>query len=291
MTKPPPVRGQLSIGVTVALLIAAALTMVGALFAGAALRMATQSIGMDEAMRRVQSEPLGPALAQLVALGAVLLIGVRLAYGRDAGLREALRVRPIAPSVALLAFVAGVGMQFPLVEITSLASDMVPGLGFDERDRLHMEDMMRMDTPLRAIAVPLAIVVIAPLSEELVFRGLVLHGLIPRLGTLGALLMSSLLFALFHLHPAVIVYGTIAGLVLGAIALRTGSVVTSVALHAGVNAVPLLLPESVLSIRGFNVAQEEHLPLPIVLATTLVSVIALGLVWRAADEDPGPPEP
>lgn len=283
-------KGQLSIGVTVGLLVAAALAMVGAMFAGAALRMATRSImgeaiGMDEAMRRVQSEPLGPSLAQLVALGGVLLIGVRLAYGPDAGLREALRVRPIAPSVALLAFVAGVAMQFPLVEITSLVSDMVPAFGFDERDRLHMEDMMRMDTPLRAISVPLAIVVIAPLSEELVFRGLVLHGLVPRLGTLGALLMSSLLFALFHLHPAVVVYGTIAGLVLGAITLRTGSVITSVALHAGVNAVPLLLPESILSIRGFNVAQDEHLPLPIVLATTAVSAIALALVWRAADPD------
>lgn len=289
MTTPP--RGQLSIGVAFALLIGAAIAMLGTLFLGAALRMVTQGIGLDEAMRRVQSEPLGPALAQLLALGAMLLVGVRIAYGPDVGLREALRVRPIAPSVALLCFVAGLGMQFSLVEITSVVSDMVPALGFDEEDRRHMAEMVRIDTPLRAIAVPLAIVVIAPLSEELVFRGLLLHALRPRLGTLVSLVTSSLLFALFHLHPAVLVYATVAGLVLGVVTLRTGSVAASIALHAGVNVVPLLLPESVVPIRGFNVAEEQHLPLPILIGTTLVAALALALVWRTTEPEPGPGPP
>jgi hypothetical protein len=56
------------------------------------------------------------------------------------------------------------------------------------------------------------------------------------------------------------------------------------ALHAGVNAVPLLLPATLVPIRGFNVAQQSHLPLPVLLGTSLMSAVALALLWRLTDE-------
>ena len=96
--------------------------------------------------------------------------------------------------------------------------------------------------------------------------------------------MTALLFGVFHLHPLVAAYASVAGLVLGGIALRTRSVVPAIAFHAAFNAVPILLPATVLPIRGFNEGQGEHLPVPILLGTGAAGVIALALLWRTTEE-------
>ena len=49
---------------------------------------------------------------------------------------------------------------------------------------------------------PVLAVVIAPLTEEIVFRGLILRGLLGRWRPLAAILTSAALFALTHLNPA-----------------------------------------------------------------------------------------
>ena len=79
----------------------------------------------------------------------------------------------------------------------------------------------------------------------------------------------------------------------GAVALRTGSTVATIALHAGVNAVPVLLPARLLPIRGFNVpaapdAGPAHIAPSLVIASALVAALALGLLARttpAADDE------
>lgn len=282
----PRARGQLTAGQSVALLVIGLGVMFGGFALGALLRMASQGVAFDEGWRQVTAEPLGLGLAQLVALGVVILLGVRIAHG-DAGLREALTIRPIAPQAAILAMIAGLSFQFPLVELTTLVSDMVPSIAFREDDLRAMEQLTRIDGPLRALAVPLTFVLIAPVTEELVFRGLMLPSMSPRLGSAGALVMTSVLFGVFHMHPMSVIFASIAGMLLGAIALRTGSVLAPIAFHAAFNAVPLLVPAQVLPIQGFNVGHGDHLPMPIVLGTSLASVIALYLLWRiTSDEEP-----
>lgn len=271
----------------IGMMFAALVMMQGALLLGALLRMAAQGISEEEAIRRVGSDPLGLGLAQLIAFGLVILVGVRVAHGPSAGLRESLRIRPISPAVVVLALIAGLALQFPLVELTRTIGDLVPAIALDEDERAQLTELTRMDSPLRAIAVPIAIVLIAPLSEELLFRGLFLPATRARLGTIGALLFSSVLFGALHLQPAAAIVAAIAGLVLGAIAIRTRSVLAAIALHAGVNAAPLLLPASIVPVRGFNVAESEHLPLPVLLATSLLAAVALALAYRVSDDAPG----
>ena len=73
---------------------------------------------------------------------------------------------------------------------------------------------------------------------------------------------------------------------LGAVALRTGSTLASIAMHAGVNAVPLLLPARLVRIDGFNTLTErvEHISPVLLLASLAGLAIALRLIWRATDD-------
>lgn len=86
----------------------------------------------------------------------------------------------------------------------------------------------------------LAIVIAAPLAEELFFRGFLFEGIrYTRLGATGAVVITSLLWAVIHLQYGPYEIGTvfIVGLILGAARLATGSIYTSIAMHALVNLV------------------------------------------------------
>lgn len=84
----------------------------------------------------------------------------------------------------------------------------------------------------------LAIVFAAPLAEELFFRGFLFEGIrYSRLGAIGAVAITSLLWAVIHLQygPYEITTVFILGLILGIARLITGSIYTPIAMHAVVN--------------------------------------------------------
>jgi CAAX protease family protein len=94
----------------------------------------------------------------------------------------------------------------------------------------------------------LAVVVLAPIAEEVLFRGLLLRTFMRRLRFWPAALLSTALFAAFHLYQAttvfaaVAVFASISVLGLGACYLVrvTGRLTPSMMVHATLNAVALL---------------------------------------------------
>jgi membrane protease YdiL (CAAX protease family) len=129
----------------------------------------------------------------------------------------------------------------------------------------------------------LALVLVAPVTEELLFRGWLLQDLKEQYGARPALIWSSVLFGLVHLEPTAIVYATLGGLVLGAVALRTKSTLASIAMHGGVNALPLLLPATLVRIDGFNTLtrEVEHISWWLLSLTIAGAAGALWIVWRS----------
>jgi membrane protease YdiL (CAAX protease family) len=86
----------------------------------------------------------------------------------------------------------------------------------------------------------LAIVIAAPLAEELFFRGFLFEGIrYARLGATGAVVITSLLWAVIHLQygPYEITTVFILGLILGVARLVTGSIYIPIVMHALVNLV------------------------------------------------------
>jgi membrane protease YdiL (CAAX protease family) len=91
----------------------------------------------------------------------------------------------------------------------------------------------------------LCAVVVGPPLEEVVFRGILFGWLRPRLGDVGTLAATSLLFGAAHGDFPRIAFATCMGLGFGLARLAADSAVPGIVLHAAVNALAIILaPES-----------------------------------------------
>lgn len=73
--------------------------------------------------------------------------------------------------------------------------------------------------------------VVPAIGEELLFRGMILHGLRSRFNDVVSVLLSGLMFALMHGNLQQLVYPFILGVIMGWIVLRTGSLISSILVH------------------------------------------------------------
>lgn len=82
--------------------------------------------------------------------------------------------------------------------------------------------------------------VIAPVIEEYIFRGLILNRVRP-LGEKAAIVFSAFLFGLLHGNISQFLYATAIGMVLGYVAVKTGTIFYSSILHMMVNSYSVIL--------------------------------------------------
>jgi membrane protease YdiL (CAAX protease family) len=81
-----------------------------------------------------------------------------------------------------------------------------------------------------------AAVLVAPLFEELLYRERLLLAFRAAIGGIPAVVLTSLLFAMPHLDPPLVLVAFAAGLTLGAVRLASGSIALCIGIHAGLNA-------------------------------------------------------
>ena len=93
----------------------------------------------------------------------------------------------------------------------------------------------------RGIWSVVTLVVLAPLFEEVIFRGVLLDSMRARYGVVVAWLLSSLMFAAVHGHPTVIVNALFMGLILGFVYIASDSLWSTIFLHAINNGIAYML--------------------------------------------------
>jgi len=119
------------------------------------------------------------------------------------------------------------GLQYFLNEINIHFEKILPPPAW------FMELFSRLfDSDLGVWGGILRIVIIAPIVEELIFRGVIMAGFSRIYHPVFAIFFSALLFALFHLNPWQFPAAFALGLILGWIRIRTGSVFACIAGHA-----------------------------------------------------------
>lgn len=79
------------------------------------------------------------------------------------------------------------------------------------------------------------LVVAAPVFEELIFRGIMLDGLLKKYSPVKAILFSSFLFGFVHLNPWQFVTGMVVGIFSGWAYYRSRSLTLSMVIHATLN--------------------------------------------------------
>ena len=109
-----------------------------------------------------------------------------------------------------------------------------------------LEPLLQLLPPIpdlygRGVKTMLLTIVLAPIAEEFLCRGILLDAARARGGTVYGLFFSSLFFGVIHFYPAAVVNAFIMGLVLGFIYIRSDSLYIVVILHAFNNALALLL--------------------------------------------------
>lgn len=133
------------------------------------------------------------------------------------------------------------GIGIGLLIVVGAAILLAVGAGIDPHVERQLDDQEEIGTaPWELVLWVIALTILAPLGEELLFRGLMLRGLARRLRFWPAAAVSSLVFASAHLDAYLLwprAIGILAtGLVLAWV-YRTRGYWGSVAAHATVNAV------------------------------------------------------
>lgn len=129
-----------------------------------------------------------------------------------------------------------------------------------------------MDNPLSIIMMFLAVVVMAPVVEEIVFRGILYNILNKRMGLIAAAVISSATFGI--LHGATFFQTALIGFILAVLYQVTGTLWVPVMAHALNNLYALL--ESVLLTNKIIVegTQSETIYMAVFLAVSLIVIIA-----------------
>jgi membrane protease YdiL (CAAX protease family) len=174
--------------------------------------------------------------SQLAGLAAVLVLLRRRSVPLGAVLG------PLRPLRRLLGVGTGLGL-LAIVASTLIVSVLVALSGSDATpDQVLTGDIA--ETPSQLLLAIVAAVVLAPIAEELLFRGLLHRALRGRLSMVPATLISSVLFAVVHVdvavsQPLALVGLTLVGVVLAIAYERTGSLIIPIVIHAVHNAVTI----------------------------------------------------
>lgn len=184
-------------------------------------------------------EPVDEVLGLLAAsaLGLGLPVGLLLALRPERRAAIGLRRTPWGEIGRAFGWLLGL---LPVVALVSLAMQAL--LGYDENPQAEALMLDRM-SGARLAVVALFTVGVVPFVEELLFRGVLISALLergpadPEARRRRALIVSSVLFGLIHIEPAVIVPTMVLGAAAGILRLRSASLWPAVTLHAANNAV------------------------------------------------------
>jgi membrane protease YdiL (CAAX protease family) len=125
----------------------------------------------------------------------------------------------------------------------------------------------------------LAIVVTAPIAEEIIFRGILLKGFLKHYSVRKSIILSSLLFGMIHMNPWQFVGAFAGGLILGWWYVKTNSILTPIFGHALNNGLSFILTAIGLIIPGYNTAYSVAIHQPIWFDLLGVILLTLGIVW------------
>ena len=156
-------------------------------------------------------------------------------------------------------------------------------VGSDEQDNV-LESLGIDEGSSYVVLAAVVVTVLAPLAEEVLFRGFVFTALRGRLGVLGAALLAGSIFGSLHItsytdDPASLAFASILTLSFFGFALcllyaRTGSLVPCIALHAINNSI------------AFGVMQDWTWEIPLLIVASLTACLAG--VWIATRVWPRP---
>jgi uncharacterized protein len=221
------------------------------------------------------------AVAMLVQIGAILGVHARLWRPGPAATeyRASMRVRPLGKREFWMILLA---VTATTVATSCLALIWIHLKGAPSGAESEMLKRA-LSRPYGWVAPMLAVGVVAPLIEELMFRGRIQTALERRLGAVRGILVTTVIFAVVHLQAFKLPNMILSGLVCGAAVSLTGSIWAGVILHVANNSIAVFMFAFGIDISEASspVSALSVLALVAALLLCLLALTAIGLrLWR-----------
>lgn len=234
--------------------------------------IAAVSGGAGDLAERISSGPMS-VLSYALSMGLTIvgtLIYKKLRRGEGKAFR--LSMRGFNPMLILWGFV--------LILITGIVIE--PLLELFPESFLKMVDQMGMHGGWSI----LMLVILAPVMEEVLFRGILLESVRSKYNSGRAIVVSALMFGVIHFIPQQVVNAFVIGLILGFIYVRTDSLWPVIIIHALNNAMAYVVMQwsdgANITVRSLI---ENDTIYAVVYGVALAAFVASGyMVWRSIEK-------
>ncbi|MBR4288408.1 MAG: aminoacyl-tRNA hydrolase [Clostridia bacterium] len=215
-------------------------------------------------------------------LGGLLFVGSVFLFHRGR-LAENCRMKKISSRPAVLSLFLGAGFYSVSLALMQFAT-LIPSVEHSMEEYARQNEIFTefAASPLWEI---LAVIFLAPLAEEILFRGLMLNRLKQSVSPAVAILFSALAFAVFHGNLYQGVYTFVFGLATGFVVHRFSSLWYGVLMHFSLNCINtlVLLPRMFPHI--FSDTWGTAWMLAVLLFSPIALVIAILLLREEEDEE------
>jgi membrane protease YdiL (CAAX protease family) len=159
----------------------------------------------------------------------------------------------------------------------------LPGMGFFEQ--LNVNESIKPLGESAPIGLLFLVVAVAPaIGEEVIFRGIIGRGLVARHGILAGVIMTSLLFAAVHIHPAHVVALLPLAFFIHLIYLVTRSILAPMLLHLLNNSLAVVLLKASATMPALANASEPNMPWYVMVISAGIVGLVGWTLWKSRVE-------
>ena len=200
----------------------------------------------------------------------------------------------VAAGLALLLFVPGVELTYLTVQSLGLRDSIR-----DYHEAMEGNDANGQASPALAALLLVAVSLLQSGCEELAFRGFILSGLRRRFRPWTSVCLSSFLFALFQMNVFQFIPHFVLGVVMGALVLRTGSLLPAILFHfvynllvySSLGIAPELFPGFFQAMSYENVGQVPYATVRVAISSGCLLLAATILAWTVRRQFPATQSP
>ena len=159
----------------------------------------------------------------------------------------------------------------------------LPGMEFFEN--LNVNESIKPLGETAPIGLLFLVVAVAPaIGEELIFRGIIGRGLVARHGILAGVIMTSVLFAAVHIHPAHVVALLPLAFFIHLVYLATRSILAPMLLHLLNNSLAVVLLKATATAPALADASEPDMPAYVMLISAGIVGLVGWTLWKSRVE-------
>jgi uncharacterized protein len=212
--------------------------------------------------------------AQAVAYLVVIFL-VLHRHERGTPLRVALGLRPTHPGLVFAGVGLGASLKLPIESLTNLVERFFP---VSDAQLVARAELYRIDGVRDLVLLSIVTCLVAPLVEELLFRGAA-FGRVVKVNALGAALVTGLGFVLVHADPRHWPALLLVSAALSFLRMVSGSLLPPLALHVTFNAAGVLA----LALGAASATRPLEVPLVVTAMNWLTACVILAFALRAAE--------